>query len=78
MKRCGLFFEEDLKLCQKRGYDIRLLKEVLKILEKGKPLPEKYHDHMLSGTFKGCRECHILPDWLLIYEYSGESVKKSL
>lgn len=67
-------FKKDVKLCNKRGYDMDLLKKVLKLLETGKPLPEKYLDHPLSGVFKGCRECHILPDWLLIYEYSGDDV----
>ena len=63
-------FRKDVKLCRKRGYDPELLKEVLRILEAGKPLPDKYLDHPLNGVFRGCRECHILPDWLLIYEYS--------
>ncbi len=67
-------FKKDVKLCNKRGYDMNLLKKVLKFLETGKPLPEKYLDHPLSGIFKGCRECHILPDWLLIYEYSDNDV----
>ena len=67
-------FRKDLKLCKKRGYDLKLLTEVLKLLEKGKKLPEKYLDHPLSGVFKDCRECHILPDWLLIYEYSDNDL----
>ena len=50
-------FKKDVKLCNKRGYDMDLLKKVLKLLETGKPLPEKYLDHPLSGVFKGCREC---------------------
>ncbi len=62
-------FKKDVKLCMKRGYDMALLKKVLELLETGKPLPEKYLDHPLNGVFIGCRECHILPDWLLIYEY---------
>ncbi len=67
-------FKKDLKLCKKRGLNIDLLTELLKLLEKGKPLPEKYHDHPLSGSFAGCRECHILPNWLLIYEISGNDL----
>ena len=63
-------FKKDLKLCQRRGLDLQLLTDVLKILIEGNPPPEKYHDHALSGRFSCCRECHILPDWLLIYEYS--------
>ena len=63
-------FQKDLKRIQKRGYDITLLKDVLNLLVNGKILPIKYKDHNLSGNFKGCRECHITPDWLLIYEIS--------
>ncbi|WP_314851725.1 type II toxin-antitoxin system YafQ family toxin [uncultured Solobacterium sp.] len=63
-------FQKDLKRIQKRGYDITLLKDVLNLLVNGKALPIKYKDHNLSGNFKGCRECHITPDWLLIYEIS--------
>lgn len=61
-------FQKDLKRIQKRGYDITLLKDVLNLLVNGKVLPIKYKDHNLSGNFKGCRECHITSDWLLIYE----------
>ena len=56
---------------QKRGYNLSLLTEVLKLLADGEPLPAKYKDHNLTGNFKGCRECHITPDWLLIYEVSN-------
>ena len=61
-------FQKDLKKVQKRGYDISLLTTVLNILANGESLPPKYKDHNLSGNYKGCRECHITPDWLLIYE----------
>lgn len=61
-------FRKDLKLLQKRGYDLRLLSKVIEQLANGESLPEKNRDHALSGSFKGCRECHIAPDWLLIYE----------
>lgn len=60
-------FKKDYKLAQRRGYDISLLKEVIDILADGKQLPEKYLDHPLAGDYSGCRECHIQPDWLLIY-----------
>lgn len=63
-------FQKDLRRIQKRGYDISLLTNVLKILADGKPLPDKYRDHNLTGNYKDCRECHITPDWLLIYEIS--------
>ena len=60
-------FKKDLKKAQKRGYNIDLLTEVIRLLANG-TLPEKNKDHALSGEYSGCRECHILPDWLLIYE----------
>ena len=52
----------------RRGYDISLLTEIIRKLSEGKVLPEKNKDHSLSGDYIGCRECHITPDWLLIYE----------
>lgn len=67
-------FQKDLKRIQKRGYDITLLKDVLNLLVNGKILPIKYKDHNLSGNFKGCREGHITPDWLLIYEISDDEL----
>lgn len=52
-----------------------MLTEVIRLLADGNTLPEKYKDHKLSGDFIGCRECHITPDWLLIYEINkGELV----
>ena len=61
-------FRKDLKRMQRRGCDMALLTEVLRNLAAGEALPEKNRDHALSGSFAGCRECHITPDWLLIYE----------
>ncbi len=61
-------FQKDLKRVQKRGYDVPLLAETIRMLAEGTPLPAKSKDHQLSGTYVGCRECHIAPDWLLIYE----------
>ena len=61
-------FQKDLKKIQKRGYNIALLTDVIKKLANDEPLPEKNHDHLLSGDYEGFRECHITPDWLLIYE----------
>lgn len=52
----------------RRGYDISLLTEIIRKLSEGKALPEKNKAHSLSGDYIGCRECHITPDWLLIYE----------
>lgn len=64
-------FKKDVRTALKRGYNISLLGEVVDTLAAGEPLPAKYKDHSLSGNYKGCRECHITPDWLLIYEISG-------
>lgn len=63
-------FKKDLKAIKKRGYDLSLLNDVIDKLVMGLPLPPKYKDHNLIGNYKGCRECHITPDWLLIYEVS--------
>ena len=52
---------------KKRGLDLTLLDQVVDMLRQGKKLDEKYHDHGLSGKFRGFRECHIQPNWLLIY-----------
>ena len=65
-------FKKDVKLAKKQGKDIDKLFEVVGVLADGKPLDEKYRDHDLSGNFKGCRECHIEPDWLLIYEIDND------
>lgn len=67
-------FKKDLKLAKKRGYDLSLLNKVVDTLAMGKPLAEKYKDHNLVGNFTGCRECHITPDWLLIYEISNSEL----
>lgn len=68
-------FQKDLKKAQKRGYDISLLTDIIKKLANGEALPEKNRDHSLSGDYAGCRECHITPDWLLIYEIdNGELI----
>ncbi|MBQ6341628.1 MAG: type II toxin-antitoxin system YafQ family toxin [Anaerolineaceae bacterium] len=61
-------FKKDLKKAQKRGYDLELLKYVIKKLSDGETLDEKYKDHPLIGNYSNRRECHIQPDWLLIYQ----------
>jgi mRNA interferase YafQ len=68
-------FKKDYKIIKKRGYDTSLLLEVVTILAKGEPLPEKYLDHQLMGDYTGCRECHVTPDWLLIYEVVENTLK---
>ena len=61
-------FKRDLKLILKQGKDENKLKKVIELLANGEPLPQKYKDHNLTGNYADCRECHIEPDWLLIYE----------
>ncbi len=60
-------YKKSYKLMKKRGLDIALLDDVVDRLRQGKQLDEKCHDHGLSGNFAGFRECHIKPDWLLVY-----------
>ena len=61
-------FKKDYKRIKKRGYDTRLLEKVIELLAAGRELPVEYKDHQLIGDYDGCRECHIAPDWLLVYE----------
>jgi mRNA interferase YafQ len=61
-------FLKDLKLAKRRGLNIQELVDVTDMLQEGKELPEKCRDHTLTGIYKGYRECHINPDWLLIYK----------
>lgn len=65
-------FKKDYKLAIKRNMDINLLDEIIKKLANGETLPRQYNDHPLGGNWKGYRECHILPDWLLIYRYDED------
>ncbi len=67
-------FKKDLNLAQKRGFDLNLLNEVVDILANESPLPEKYRDHDLIGNFSGFRECHIKPDWLLVYRLEADDL----
>ena len=60
-------FKKSLKLAKKRGLDLTLLDNVITMLQNDIPLEEKYRDHELKGKYQGFRECHIQPDWLLIY-----------
>jgi mRNA interferase YafQ len=65
-------FKKDLKAIMKRGYNIQLLQDVVFLLSFGTPLPEKNIDHILTGDWIGYRECHITPDWLLIYKIDND------
>ena len=60
-------FKKDYKRAMKRGLKIELLEKIVELLAMGEALPEKNRDHELSGNWDGHRECHIQPDWLLVY-----------
>ena len=60
-------FKSDYKLAKRRGYDLELLQKVVAVLQIPEVLPEKNKDHQLTGKLKEFRECHITPDWLLVY-----------
>ena len=61
-------YKKEYKKLVKRNYDMALLETVVELLLDGQTLPEKYKDHSLTGNWKGYRECHIEPDWLLVYK----------
>ncbi len=65
-------FKKDFKLAMKRSMKIELLEEVIAMLAMSETLPDKHKDHALTGNWVGHRECHILPDWLLIYRIEDE------
>jgi len=65
-------FKRDLKLAKKQGKDLGKLYDVIEQLANGEILDKRYHDHDLRGEYEGSRECHVEPDWLLIYEIQGE------
>lgn len=67
-------FKRDRCLCKKRGYDMSLLTAVVGTLLTPAPLPAQNKDHPLSGNWAGYQECHILPDWLLIYRVAGNDL----
>lgn len=65
-------FKKDVKLAQKRGKDLSKLAEVIKLLENEQILTSKYRDHNLVGNHNGHRECHLEPNWLLIYKIDND------
>lgn len=65
-------FKKDYKLAKRRGKNLELLNTTIEQLSNGEVLPEKYYDHSLSGNWAGHRECHIQPDWLLVYYYEDD------
>lgn len=68
-------FKKDFKLCTRRGYDMELLQSIIDTLRVPAPLQEKNKDHTLTGDWVGYQECHILPDWLLIYRVVGDELQ---
>lgn len=61
-------FRKDVERCRKRGLDMDILKLAIKLLEESGKLPISYRAHKLTGNFRGCWECHLKPDWLLVWE----------
>ncbi len=68
-------FKKDIKRQQKRSKDLSKLKEVIDLLLEKKPLPPKNRDHQLSGEWLGHRDCHIEPDWILIYKILEDELR---
>ena len=71
-------FKRDFKLAEKQGMGMTKLADVIRILADGEMLPREYLDHELQGKYKGYRECHIEPDWLLIYKITENLLVLSL
>ena len=67
-------FDKDVKRAKRRGYDLSLLTNVIKQLAAGQPLPASCRDHKLTGNYRAYRECHIAPDWLLVYEIVDDTL----
>lgn len=67
-------FKKDFKRIKKRGYDISRLEKIVELLANEVPLSEQFKDHNLSGNYNGFRECHIAPDWLLIYQVNNNEL----
>ena len=65
-------FRKDYKRCKKRNYNMQELLDIMSDLEAEKPLATKHREHQLQGDYKGCLDCHVRPDWLLIYQIDKE------
>jgi mRNA interferase YafQ len=70
----GAQFRRDVKLAQKRGKNMAKLRAMILLLIEGSPLPSRCRDHPLGGRWKHYRDCHIEPDWLLIYKIDGNEL----
>ena len=67
-------FDKDAAKCKKRGYDMLLLMEAMSLLAKTGTLPPKYKPHKLTGNYKDCWECHLRPDWLLVWKQNDKEL----
>ncbi len=67
-------FRRDVKLAERRGKDMAKLREVILLLVEGSPLPPRFKDHSLGGDWSHYRECHVEPDWLLIYKVDSDDL----
>ena len=65
-------FKKDIKRIKKRGKDLNELRKVVSVIANGEALQERHRDHALSGNWSGSRDCHIEPDWILIYRVDGK------
>ncbi|MCD7806024.1 MAG: type II toxin-antitoxin system YafQ family toxin [Lachnospiraceae bacterium] len=70
-------FKKDFKACKKRGYNLDLLQNIIDTLRIPAPLQDNNKDHNLTGNYAGFRECHITPDWLLIYKQTNSELQLS-
>jgi mRNA interferase YafQ len=68
-------YRRDLKRCAKRGCDFDLLTAAVNTLRVPAPLPDRNRDHSLTGNWSGYKECHLAPDWLLIYKVAGNELR---
>ena len=71
-------FKKDLKAAIRQNCDLKLLEQIIDTLANQEPLPAKHHDHALTGKFNKYRECHITPDWLLMYQIKEDMLVLSL
>lgn len=67
-------FKKDFEKAKKRGKDLEKFREIIELLIQGKSLPTKNRNHKLKGNYKDCFECHIEPDWLLIYRKTSREI----
>lgn len=67
-------FKKDLKTAARRGYNFAILNDVVDQLARRELLPERNRDHALTGEYEGCRECHLAPDWLLVYQINDNEL----